>query len=410
MFEGGERALFNVVFAEKAYDLAWARLAAGFFEEGAAEGCDDRGRELLAGVASEVGDDFFEGAAASVRAVGRHRVEGVGERDDLSAERNLFVLQAIGVAATVRALVVVAGHERDVCEGVFDGAQDFVAGHGVAVQLRRLLGVNRVGGVDDVAVNDELADIVQVAGDGYALDLLLAPAHLARDDLAVLADALRVPLRVLVLAVNGDGEGAHGVFVDRLQVFVELSVLLGAALDLAEQPVVVQAHPDVTAQRAYDLLVFRAERIPARLPAEHDRADEFAAHDERRDDFHLAAREQPLDLTLEARNVLFRREVGIAAVRLRAGVREVNLQQRRDSRPEGLAEAARGDDAQRASVALELRDCPAAYAQRAEDDVERGAHHLLEVVRLRNLLAQVGERGEGVQNLAHPVGHIFVNR
>src|SRR5256885_8228872 len=33
------------------------------------------------------------------------------------------------------------------------------------------------------------------------------------------------------------------------------------------------------------------------------------------------SREQPLDLTLEARKVLFRREVGIAAVRLRAGER-----------------------------------------------------------------------------------------
>ena len=135
--------------------------------------------------------------------------------------------------------MVVARHERDVCEGVVDGPKYFVPGSRVAVQFRRLLRVNLVWGVDDVAVNDELADVVQVACDGDAFDLFLAPTHLARDDLAVLADALRVPLRVLVLAVNGDGEGAHGVFVNRLQVFVELSILFGASLDLAEQSVIM---------------------------------------------------------------------------------------------------------------------------------------------------------------------------
>ena len=91
------------------------------------------------------------------------------------------------------------------------GREDFVTGRRVAVQLRGLLGVDAVGRVDDVAVDDELADVVEVAADGDGLDLLVVPAHLARDDLAVLADALRVTLRVLVLAVDGGGEGAHRV-------------------------------------------------------------------------------------------------------------------------------------------------------------------------------------------------------
>src|SRR3989440_3737369 len=83
---------------------------------------------------------------------------------------------------------------------------------------------------------------------------------------------------------------------------------------------------------------------------------------------------------------------------------------RRNFRRERLAEAARCDDTKRRGLALELCDHTAAYAQRAEDDVQSRAHHLLEVVRLRNLLAEVGERCEGVQNLAHPIGHLLVNR
>ena len=161
----------------------------------------------------------------------------------------------------------------------------------------------------------------------------------------------------------------------------------------------------MASERAYDLAVFRAERVTARLPAEQNRADEFAAHDERHDHIHLAAHELSLNLTLEARNFLTRREVRARAVRVRVGVRGVYLQKRRNFRRERLAEAARCDDTKRRGLALELCDRTAAYAQRAEDDVQSRAHHLLEVVRLRNLLAEVGERCEGVQNLAHPVRH-----
>ena len=87
-----------------------------------------------------------------------------------------------------------------------------------------------------------------IVGDGYPFDLFFAPAHLARDDFAVLADALRVPLRVLVLAVNRRSEGAHGVLVDVLQVFVEPPVLFGPALDFAEQAMVVEADADVATE------------------------------------------------------------------------------------------------------------------------------------------------------------------
>src|SRR4051812_11966747 len=100
----------------------------------------------------------------------------------------------------------------------------------MSIQFRRLLGVDAVGRVDDVAVNDELAYIVKVSGNRDAFDLLLAPAHLSRDYLAVLAHALRVPLGVLVLAINRRRERAYGVAVDGLQVFVEPTILFRASL------------------------------------------------------------------------------------------------------------------------------------------------------------------------------------
>jgi hypothetical protein len=61
---------------------------------------------------------------------------------------------------------------------------------------------------------------------------------------------------------------------------------------------------------------------------------------------------------------------------------------------------------ERVARAVELGHRAAADAHRAEDDVERRAHHLLEVARLRDLLAEVGERREGVENHARAVCHL----
>src|ERR1051325_7737738 len=72
---------------------------------------------------------------------------------------------------------------------------------------------------------------------------------------------------------------------------------------------------------------------------------------------------------------------------------------------ERVAVAARGAEAQRVGLAFVFGDRAAAYAQSAEDDVQRRAHHLLEVARLRDLFSEVCERGEGVQDLAHLVCH-----
>src|ERR1044071_1212966 len=58
-------------------------------------------------------DGVFEAHALLVRAVGRHRVEGVGDRDDARLHRYLVALQALRVALAVHHLVVHVHAPRD---------------------------------------------------------------------------------------------------------------------------------------------------------------------------------------------------------------------------------------------------------------------------------------------------------
>src|SRR5205085_11531956 len=148
----------------------------------------------------------------------------------------------------------------------------------------RLLSINAIRRVDDVALDDKFADVMQVTTDRDMLDLLYAPTQLTGNDLCILADALGMALRVLIFAINRGGEGAHGVAVDAAQVVVELPILVRTPFDFAQQPMVVYADTDVPRHRANHFAVFRRERFIGCLAAERDKAHEFAMHDERRNE------------------------------------------------------------------------------------------------------------------------------
>ena len=75
---------------------------------------------------------------------------------------------------------------------------------------------------------------MQVTGDGDAFNLLVAPAHFARDDFAVLADAYRMALRVSILDIDGRGKGLHRLFIDFSQTIIEPLVLNRFVLDFFE--------------------------------------------------------------------------------------------------------------------------------------------------------------------------------
>ena len=82
------------------------------------------------------------------------------------------------------------------------------------VQFFRFFGVDAVGRVYDVALDDQLADVVQVAGNGDSFNPVFAPAQLPGNDFTVAADPFGVALGVLVFDIDGRGKSAHRVFVD----------------------------------------------------------------------------------------------------------------------------------------------------------------------------------------------------
>src|SRR6185295_4798735 len=100
------------------------------------------------------------------------------------------VRQSVRVTTPVETLVMVFRHERNVGVRMADRREDLVAGVGMSIQLVRVLGIDVVRRVDDVAIDDQLADVVQVTRDLNTLNLFFTPTQLARDDLAVTTDTL----------------------------------------------------------------------------------------------------------------------------------------------------------------------------------------------------------------------------
>jgi hypothetical protein len=96
----------------------------------------------------------------AVWAVGRQRVERVGDREHARGERDLLAREAVGVAAAVPALVVVADDQRRLVEEV-DVAQDRGADLGVAGDAAELVARQRRRLEQDRVGHADLADVVQ---------------------------------------------------------------------------------------------------------------------------------------------------------------------------------------------------------------------------------------------------------
>src|SRR4051812_5057638 len=112
----------------------------------AAEGVHDDWVELGAGAAAQLGERLLGIERALVRAVRRHRVVGIADRDDSCAERDLVAGEAVRVAVAVVVLVARA-HERGDRTQRDRGAEDALADDRVAgdelplvrVELARLV-------------------------------------------------------------------------------------------------------------------------------------------------------------------------------------------------------------------------------------------------------------------------------
>src|SRR6266850_2261609 len=112
----------------------------------------------------------------------------------------------------------------------------------MTIEFAGLLRIDLVRGVYDSALHGQLANVVQIAGDGNSLNFVLAPTQLARNDLAVFPDAFRVSLRVGIFDVDSRGESAHSVAVDGTQVLIEPLILFGSLLHFSEQTMCVNAY------------------------------------------------------------------------------------------------------------------------------------------------------------------------
>ena len=133
-------------------------------------------------------------SAASVRhrraprAVREHRVEGVADRDDARAERDVLAGQAVGVPAAVEALAAGAHERRHGLEAA--GAQEDALGDDrVVAHVVALLGGQLAGLAQQRVGEGELAQPAELRGEADVRALERAEAHALGDGLGQLGGA-----------------------------------------------------------------------------------------------------------------------------------------------------------------------------------------------------------------------------
>src|SRR5262249_58025312 len=121
---------------------------------------------------------------------------------------------------------------------------------------------------------------MQVTSDGNTFNLVVGPAHFARDDFAVLANPNRMALRVTILDVDGGGERVYSFPVNFPETVVQALILFGLAFDFTEQVMAVDPHGDVTSQGGDRFQILFRELLTTRFLIQQNDADEPFMHDE----------------------------------------------------------------------------------------------------------------------------------
>ena len=140
--------------------------------------------------------------------VGGHGFVGVYNGEYAGAQRNLFALQAAGVAAAVVALVVSVDNLRGVAQEV-DLVDDLVAQLRVTLHLHPIGVVQRSGLGEDGVGDTDLADIVEDRRLFDLAHLFLAQPHLPGHDGSDLGDAPGAALGYVVMQVQGGAEDGN---------------------------------------------------------------------------------------------------------------------------------------------------------------------------------------------------------
>src|SRR5690242_6329038 len=153
-------------------DLAFA---ASFGERGY-----DRRVVTRADKTLDAGERVFKLHRFLIRTIRRHRIERVGDGDDLAHQRNLVAFQTLRITHAVDHLVVHV-HARQELLHRRDLRHDLVALLRMAFHDLVFVVGERRGLLEDLVVDRDLPDVVQKRADANLLDLIVEQTETLRD-------------------------------------------------------------------------------------------------------------------------------------------------------------------------------------------------------------------------------------
>src|SRR5689334_19947407 len=161
--------------------------------DGDQERIDEHRVELPAPLAPHLRDRLFRAPRRAVRPGVDDGIEGVDDPDDPGAERDRIAAQAVGVAAAIPALVVVAD-DRPERRAPGEGQADPLADDRVAPHLGPLPVGQRAGLGQDRVADPDLADVMEHRPEHDGPELERIDRHVLAEAMGEAREALAVVL------------------------------------------------------------------------------------------------------------------------------------------------------------------------------------------------------------------------
>src|SRR5258706_6053181 len=196
------------------------------------------GIELRPRAALDLADRHLVAERPAIRAIRRHRVVRVGDRDDASDERDVLALEAAWIAAAVEPLVM-APAAVDEAVQAWHRLEDALALLRVLAKHRDFFGRELAGLVEHVVADTDLADVVHDARLHDTPDLRIGQRQPSPEDLRVHRDAFAVAARVHVALFERLCEPGYGLLEHLLERRVRDRQALVRRAQLAVQPCVI---------------------------------------------------------------------------------------------------------------------------------------------------------------------------
>src|SRR5574341_189193 len=165
---------------------------------------------LAAGAVLQDLDGSLDGHGVAIRAVRGHGVVGVDDGNDAGAEGDLVSLDAVGVAVTIPAFVVVVDDREGVHEKTYPLAY-LAAGVTVLLDDRVLLRCKPARLLQDRVRDHDLSHVMQSRTQAHDLDLAAGQFEARGDDGGVLGQAPAMAAGIGVAAFDGLCESQGGV-------------------------------------------------------------------------------------------------------------------------------------------------------------------------------------------------------